>query len=97
MINLIMSHGSIKHDMHDMIGNAFACRESINDSLGPNEETKKFFKLIEDAGHPSIWVVKSLVNSHLLLRCIILNACIMSVTGHLMHLQNSSKGLFQKI
>jgi len=46
------SHGSIEHDMHDMIDDAFACWESINDSLGPNEETKKNFKLIEDARQP---------------------------------------------
>ena len=46
------SHGSIEHDMYDMIGDGFACHESINDSSGPNEETKRFFKLIEDAGQP---------------------------------------------
>ena len=44
------NHGSIEHDMHDMIEDGFACREFINDSSVPNEETKKVFKLIEDVG-----------------------------------------------
>ena len=35
-----------------MIEAAFACRESINDSSGPNKETKNFLKLIEDASQP---------------------------------------------
>ena len=35
-----------------MIEGPFACRESINNSLSPNEETKKNFKLIEDARQP---------------------------------------------
>ena len=46
------SHGLIEHDTHDMIEDAFVCRESSKDSSGPNEETKKVFKLIQDAGQP---------------------------------------------
>ena len=54
------NHISIEHDMHDMMEDDFACRECTNDSSGPNEETKKIFKLIEDAGEPLYLVCEEL-------------------------------------
>ena len=42
------NHGSLEHDMHDMVEEAFACRESSNNFTCPLKERKKFFKLIED-------------------------------------------------
>ena len=83
--------------MHDMIGDAFACHESINDSSGPNEETKRFFKLIEDAGQPLYPGCEEFSKLSFIVEMYHLK-CMYNVSDRAFYaLQNSSKGLFQKI